>query len=206
MTAKSTQLTLNREAGFSLIELLIALVITLVVMMAATTLLATSLRTRSRENRRSDALAATQRTLNIMSREIANSGYGLYDNGIIELDSGPDSIRVRANLNNDSTLTGANEDVRYVYQAQGKVIVRFDPFAAPDGSTMVMANNISKLTLIYWDATGAEITDPANYDRAERITIDVSVSLPADQSQPASIVRLISDVALRNAPNTLDQF
>src|SRR5712691_11495605 len=90
------------EAGFSLLELTIAMGITLAVMAAATTLLATSLRTRSRENTRSDALASAQRALNIMSREIGNSGYGLTDNGIVTADSSANSIRVRANLNNDT--------------------------------------------------------------------------------------------------------
>src|ERR671913_1048706 len=102
------------SSGFSLLELLIAMTITLAVMAAASTLLATSLRTRTRENTRSNALASAQRALNIMSREIGNSGYGLTDNGIVVADSDDDSIRIRANLNNDTDLNQANEDVRFV--------------------------------------------------------------------------------------------
>jgi prepilin-type N-terminal cleavage/methylation domain-containing protein len=64
--------------GFSLLELLIAMVVTLTLMAAGTTLLAQALRSRSRENQKSDALADTQRALNIMSREIANAGFDLY--------------------------------------------------------------------------------------------------------------------------------
>jgi prepilin-type N-terminal cleavage/methylation domain-containing protein len=206
MTAKAPQIRSNHETGFSLIELLIATAITLVVLVAATTLLAATLRTRSRENKRSDGLAATQRALNMMSREIANTGYGLYDNGIVDDDSGQATIRVRANLNNDSDLTGVDEDIRYVYQAANKAIVRFDPNAGPEGGTTVMATNINSMALTYWDAAGLQIIDPANYHDAERITIDVGVNLPADASQPASSVRLVSDVSLRNAPKTLDQF
>jgi type II secretory pathway pseudopilin PulG len=203
MTTTSTPMKSNDETGFSLVELLIGTAITLVVLVAATTLLAASLRTRSRENKRSDALAATQRALNMMSREIANTGYGLYGNGIVDADSGQASIRVRANLNNDSDLDGVDEDIRYVFQAANKAIVRFDPSV---GATTVMATNINSMAFTYWDAAGAQIIDPANYSSAERITIDVGVNLPADVSQPASSVRLVSDVSLRNAPKTLDQF
>ena len=94
--------SLNKKAsssGFSLLELLIAMVITMALMTAATTLLANALRMRSRENQKSDALADTQRALNIMSREIANSGFNMNNNGIVASESGLNRIRIRSNLN-----------------------------------------------------------------------------------------------------------
>src|SRR6266540_222816 len=116
MLNRRIQLNVQPEAGFSMLELLIAMTITLAMMTAASTLLATSLRTRTRENLRSDALASAQRALNIMSREIGNTGYGLTDNGIVVADSTTDSIRTRANLDNDATLDEADEDVRFIFQ------------------------------------------------------------------------------------------
>jgi prepilin-type N-terminal cleavage/methylation domain-containing protein len=195
----------NSPAGFSLLELIIAMAITLAVMAAASTLLATSLRVRSKENRRSEALAAAQRALNIMTREIGNSGYGLNNNGIVLADSGTTSIRIRANLNNDTFLTQADEDVRYVFQSANGSIVRFDNSLGVAGN-VVLANNISSLTLTYLDVNEVAIASPANYDIAERLTIDVRVNLPAGSEQPASTVRLLSEVALRNAPNILEKF
>ncbi len=189
------------EAGFSILELLIAMTITLAMMAAASTLLATSLHTRTRENLRSDALASAQRALNIMSREIGNAGYGLTDNGIVLADSTADSIRIRANLNNYASLAQTDEDVRFIFQSANSAIVRFDNFAVANAST-VLASNITGLTLTYLDTAGAAAT-PAT---AERIRINVSVNLPAGPGQPASVVGLESDVALRNAPNTLQQF
>jgi type II secretory pathway pseudopilin PulG len=53
----------NTEAGFSLLELVVALVITMALMTAASTLLANALRMRTRENQKSDALADTQRAI-----------------------------------------------------------------------------------------------------------------------------------------------
>jgi len=206
MTKKPATTTANNKAGFSLLELIIAMFITLAVMVAASTLLATSLRTRARENTRSDALAAAERAINIMTREIGNAGYGLTDNGIVLADSGPDSIRVRANLNNNDTIADPDEDVRYIFQSANGAIVRFDNFPAPNGTSAVLAYRIDNLTLTYWDVAGLPINNPANYSAAERITIEVRVDLPAGVEQPASVVRLVSDVALRNAPNTLKQF
>jgi len=197
------------EQRFSLLELMIALTVTLILMAAATTLLATSLRTRTRENKRSEALADAERALSMMSREIGNSGYGLETNGIAVNDSGPSSIRVRANLNNDLFLAAtdaeADEDVRYVLQSNNRTIVRYSPRPSPDGRTTVIAYDVTFMQLSYYDANAVLITDSA-YNRAERVRIEIRVELPATMGTPASVVGLASDVALRNAPTTLQQF
>ena len=185
-------------AGFSLLELTIAMGISLAVLAAASTLLATSLRTRSRENTRSEALASAQRALNIMTREIGNSGYGLTDNGIVTADSAANSIRVRANLNNDTDLSDTDEDLRFVFQSANGAIVRVDNAAG----SVVLATNITGLTIQYQDMSG----NTATAATAERVNIDVRVDLPAGLEQPASVVRLVSDVALRNGTSTLQQY
>jgi prepilin-type N-terminal cleavage/methylation domain-containing protein len=192
------------DRGFSLLELLVAVAISLTILTAATTLLTRSLGTRSRENLRSEALAATQRGLNIMSREIGNSGFGLNDNGIVTTDSTSTSIRVRADLDNDWNVGERDEDIRYIYQSANQVIARYD--AAVGGNAVPLASGVSAMTLTYWDATNTVITNSANYVNAERVTIDISVNLPAAPNQPASIVRMVSDVALRNSPNTLEYY
>jgi type II secretory pathway pseudopilin PulG len=187
------------EAGFSLLELTIAMGITLALMAAASTLLATSLRTRGRENTRSAALASAQRALNIMTREVGNSGYGLTDNGIVTADSAvPSSIRVRANLNNDTDVSDTDEDVRFVFQNANGSIVRVDNAVG----SVVLATNITGLAITYLDMSGNNATAAT----AERVTIDVLVDLPAGLEQPHSVVHLVSDVALRNGPSTLQQF
>jgi type II secretory pathway pseudopilin PulG len=192
---------LKKEAGFSLLELLIAMTVTLAVMVAASTLLASSLRTRARENLRSDGLAAAQRALSVMSREISNSGYGLTDNGIVVADSAADSIRVRANLNNDTDVSDVDEDVRFILQTANSEIVRYDDSTASSARS-VLATNISSLTIKYLNTAGTEV----GIASAERVSIEVLVNLPAGPEEPAGTVRLLSQVALRNAPTTLQQF
>src|SRR5712691_9573492 len=105
--------------GFSMFELLIAMTITLVLMGMASALLASSFNVRGRQNQKSAALADAQRALNSMSREIANSGFGLSNNGIVTYDSSSTTIRVRANLNafdretSSNQVTDSDEDVLY---------------------------------------------------------------------------------------------
>ncbi|MBA3767110.1 MAG: prepilin-type N-terminal cleavage/methylation domain-containing protein [Acidobacteria bacterium] len=196
------------EAGFSLLELLIAMTVTLMMMTAATTLLTSSVGTRARENRRSDALADAQRALNIMSREIANSGFGLSNNGIVATDVNFNKIRIRANINNtNDTTNDQDEDITFIYQPPPVAsIVRFDRVT---NSTTVLANNITSFTLTYRNAAGNTVDatgNPLTPGLTERITIDVTVDVGAPAGQPPMQVRMMSDVALRNAPLVLKRY
>ena len=104
---KEKQLS-RQQAGFSLIEMIIAMAITITITAVAGSLLAQSMNIRTRSSEKVDALADAQRALNIMSREIADAGFNLNDNGIVPEDSvtdanGNSTIRVRSNLNKYNT-------------------------------------------------------------------------------------------------------
>ena len=212
----------NAASGFSLLELLIAMGVSITLMTVATTLLASALRVRSRENQKSDALADTQRALNIMTREIANTGFGLANNGIVAADSNETAIRVRANLNafdsqtSSNSISDRNEDVKYSLYSAGadSYIVRLD--IGTQNQTTVLANRVDSLRIRYYPAkinytagsncdistTSAEVTQKSD---TKYIVISVCVELTARGTpgtsgyQPASRVQLVSDVYLRNA-------
>jgi hypothetical protein len=209
-------------------ELLIAISIVLVVMGVTSALLTTSFNVRARENQRSDALADSQRALNIMTREIANSGFGLIDNGIVAADSGLTSIRVRANLNafdrraSSPLVNDRNEDVKYSLWdgGEGSYIVRLD--IGTQNQTTVLANRVDSLKIRYYASkisytmapavggvpscditTGsAEVTQKSE---AKYLVMSICVNLDergrqgSPGYQPQSRVQLVSDVALRNA-------
>lgn len=142
----------SHQSGFSLLELLIAMAITLVIMAIASNLLASSFAIRNRENRRSSAIADAQRALNIMTREIANAGYGLSTNGIVTGgDSSINSIRFRSDLNLSGATNVAGEDVKYILvnDANGSFIVRMD--LQPTQTTAMIANRIDRLKIRYYD-------------------------------------------------------
>lgn len=215
----------STSGGFSLLELLIAMVITMALMTAASTLLANALRIRSRENQKSDALADTQRALNIMSREIANAGFNMMNNGIVAADSGLNEIRLRSNLNrfDDPSVSEQSriniqdpgEDITYFINEADltKYLARHDPYG--NGST-VLANRIDGMNVHYFDQKvtynappgGADITDVSAAEvppaSAKYIVIAISVTLDAVGTpntpgyQPPYSVLLCSDITLRN--------
>ena len=216
------------ESGFSLLELLIGMGITLIIMTIAMTLVAGAFSIRARENQRSDALVDAQNALNYLSRDIANSGFGLRSNGIVEIDSGLSAIRVRANLNafmrqTTSQLTSdTDEDVQYrlITEAGGahSYIVRLD--VNTNNQTTILANRIDDLRIRYYgakvtytpdpaanvcDITSVSASEVAQKKDAKYVVITLCVNLPqrgqpgSSGFQPASRVRLISDVVLRNA-------
>lgn len=160
----------QNEAGFSLIELIIAMGVTVTIMTLSCSLLAAGFNMRSREDRKSDAIADVQRALNVMTREISNSGLKLpsglpaiASNGIVTSDSDNDELRIVSNLNGmpdsangyfeDGDVTDADEDVKflmYVDAALGqRYIVRYEKNGS--NQTTVLANRVDSLTFRYYD-------------------------------------------------------
>ncbi len=207
------------DLGFSLIELMIAMTLTLIIAGASATLLSQSFRMRSREDVRSDAIADAQRALNIVSREIANSGFGLVDNGIVPGDTNRESISIRANLNAytfepfNQEIRDPHEDIKYLMYNDDvenrHYLVRLDaslPTTDPRKKT-VLANRLDSFRLQYFDGAGAEIdviANPLSVRDAWKVRVLVGVILPPDGTfgspgyQPQSTVTLVSDVVLRN--------
>jgi type II secretory pathway pseudopilin PulG len=218
----------NSQRGFSLIELVIAMAVTIVIASIASTLVAQSFRMRAREDTRSDAIADAQRALNIVSREIASSGFGLLDNGIVPGDTGPGSIRFRANLNaytrdaagnpvaGSEGVNDRDEDIKYLMYnddaANRHYLVRYDAVLARDfgqrEGTTVLANRLDSFQLQYFDSTGNQLdvtTDPSSVANAWRVRLTVGVILPAEGQpnspgyEPQTTINLVSDVVLRNS-------
>jgi type II secretory pathway pseudopilin PulG len=215
------QISERGQAGFSLLELIVAMGITILLTGLASALLAGSFSMRARENQKTEALADAQRGLNLMTREIANSGYG--------------SIRVRANLNaslgetTSNSTTDRDEDIKYLLWADpdnvNSFIVRLDVNSS--AQEMILANRVDSMKLRYYadkvtydtgncDVNNGDITNvrdqygnPAGEvalkAAAKYIVLSICVNLPAVSTpgapgyQPSSSVHLVSDIALRNS-------
>lgn len=202
------------EAGFSLIELMVALGVTLVIMVVATRLLAMSMFVRQREHQRSEAVADVQRALQSMSREIANAGLGMSGNGLVAANSDDIRIRVRSNLNafcgagaacnNDTKDPGEDIVFTLINNTTGgngdnqQLITRQD---VNSGSVSALSNRIDSLKFTYVDKNGATTADAS---QAQKVRVAVTVMLPAVGSegqpgyQPASQMQLVSEAVLRN--------
>ena len=159
---------LKNQAGFSIVELVLAMTITLTVMGLASSILAGAFKIRSREDRKSDGVADVQRALNIMTREISNSGLKIPSgltkvstNGVVAGDSNNDSIRIVSNLNGmpdsangyfeDADLDDTDEDVKFLMYADAgqRYIVRYEKNGTNE--TTVLANRIDSLVFRYYD-------------------------------------------------------
>lgn len=142
----------KRSAGFSLIELMIAMTIMLVLLGIVSTIFSRALGIRERESRRTDALTSAQAALNVISRELANSGFGLYSgavnktplNGIVLADSNANKIHFRTNIVNfntaaDKDINKPGEDITYFFDEETESIVRYDHNAVlnPTGSPLL---------------------------------------------------------------------
>jgi type II secretory pathway pseudopilin PulG len=219
--ARSTQIPrASSTAGFSLFELMIAMTITLALTALAGSLLSSSFNIRGRENQKSSALADAQRALNGMSREIANSGFGLSNNGIVVADSSTTAIRVRANLNafdretTSAAVSDSDEDVLYKLftDSTQSYVERIDINSGT--RTTILANRVDSLKIRYYadkisytpgvceiNTAATEVLDKR---LAKYVVIIACVQLPAVSKpgapgyQPISSVQLISDVTLRN--------
>ena len=160
----------NNQAGFSLLEMLVAMVVTITVMGLCTSLLAGAFKVRAREDRKSDAIADVQRAMNTMTREISNAGLKLpsgltevSSNGVVAGDSDSQSIRIVSNLNGmpdsangyfeDSDVTDMDEDLKFLMYVDANLgqryIVRYERNGA--NQTTVLANRVDSLVFRYYD-------------------------------------------------------
>lgn len=195
--------TTKHENGFSMIELLIAMALTLTIMGLASTLLASAFNARSREDRKSDAIADVQRALNIMTREISNAGLKLPSglpniatNGVVTGDTNNESIRIVSNLNGmpdsangffeDSDVTDTDEDIKFLMYADAgqRYIVRYERNGT--NQTTVLANRIDSLIFRYYDEK-VTYTTTTNADGEADITSVVNASgLTESEVSPGS--------------------
>jgi prepilin-type N-terminal cleavage/methylation domain-containing protein len=216
----------NGQAGFSFIELLLAMTIMLVLMGIISTLIGRAMSVRIRETQKSDALVSAQAALSIISREVANSGFGIYDdavtkganNGLILADTTTSQIHLRTNMFNAgersdtaTTLQTAQdgEDVTYFLDNATKSIVRYDK-NADDPKTSVVVNRISSLTFKYFNynavnSTFVESDTPSATTGRVKITVQVELDPITGQPNPAN-VSFTSEVTLRNSSYMLQQY
>lgn len=197
------------EKGFSLVEMMVAMVVMLILFGIVSAIFAAAMSTRSRQSRRADALTSARAAIQVISREIANSGYGLNSNGIVYADCTDQRIHFRMNtVNSNLTTSDPNEDITYYYDAATKSIVRFDRFGSPQVSVVV--NGISDIRFTYFDYSGATST-PTQVSTptvdTSRIRITVSVQMDPIMGQLANeTVQFTTDVTLRNSTYMLFQY
>lgn len=181
----------------------------LIVLSLVSMIFGTALSTRERESEKTDALTSVQSALNLMSREIANSGYGLTDNGIVTSDSNSKLIHFRANVENDDLQTNdIGEEIAYFYDPDTDSVVRFDRFAAPQSSIVI--NRVANVTFKYLEYAGNSTvpivkSTPTSETAAVRITLMVELDNFPGQPDNQN-VSSTTEVSLRNSRFLLNKY
>ncbi len=208
------KLKTKNESGFSLIELIISLVITLIILGIAVAAFSSALNSRLREGSKTDAITSAQAALNIMTREIGNSGYGLSNNGIVlgvASDGNPESydkrLHIRKNITNDDYFTDdPGEDVTFYYDSSSQSVVRYD---ANTAVTSGIINRVSEVEFEYhnYAPNGVVTVSTTPADNTGKIKITLKVILDQVTGQPVNqVVTVHSDVTLRNSTYMLGQY
>ncbi len=197
------------EAGFSLVELLVVMTILLTVLGVVASIFTASLRVRDRETQKTDALTSVQAALNLMSREIANSGYGVDGNGIVLNNSNSQKVHFRANIKNDDLETNdVGEEIIYFYDPNIDSVVRYDRFAVPD--TSVVINRVSNVTFSYYNYSGSSsVPTTSNVPTANTSKIKMTLMVQMDDvpGQPDNQnVALTTEIVLRNSDYMLNLY
>ena len=195
------------ERGFTLVELIVSMVITLIILGVAVITFSSALGSRAREASRTDAITSAEAALNIMSREIGNSGYGLTTNGIVLADSGANRLHFRTNTDNsDLETSGPGEDVTFYCDSCGQCVdgaagsvLRHDSNTAV---TSGIINRVSRVDFTYYNYTGtsAPVASTASAANTGRVNIKLTICLPPARNQPGNQTIVVSaDVTLRNS-------
>lgn len=207
-------------AGFSLVELIISMLVTLIILGAGVAAFTSNMRMRTYEINRTDALASTQAAINIMSREIGNSGFGLAHNDGLETnglvfsvvfsDCNDTRLHFRANTNNSNFVTSdPGEDVTFYYDAATQSVVRYDK-ATNTKSGII--NQVSQVQFTYWNYDYNDdglivVSAGTASEQTARITIRLTVLISGDgNANSPRNVKFESDIALRNSQYGLGRY
>ena len=223
-------ITRKGQKGFSLVELIVATTVMLILLSVVSTLIARAFSVRQRESRRADALVSVQAALNVISREVGNSGFGIYSdsltrvpsNGIVLGDSNENRIHMRSNMWNQGDKDDCDnsvpdtacmtdqpgEDITYYLDPTSQSIVRYDPNENP--TTSVVVNRVSSLTFRYfnYDPSTGNVTEsdtPTASTSRVRVTVEAVLERVVGQVNPSSVT-YESQVTLRNASYMLKQY
>jgi prepilin-type N-terminal cleavage/methylation domain-containing protein len=209
------------ESGFTLIEMIISMVITLIILGVAVATFSGALTSRIREAGRTDAITSAQAALNIMTREIGNSGYGLTNNGLVVNQASystdncnENQIHFRSNINNSDLLTnGIGEDITFYFDPASRSVVRYDPAASPQTSGII--NSVSDVDFYYYNfGVGCPNTPGGCLGDASPDTGKVKITLTVVLDDTSAVnangnprnVEISSEVTLRNSPTVRGRY
>jgi type IV pilus assembly protein PilW len=172
------------NAGFTLIELVLAMGIMLIVVAAIISLFTSLNRMYTTQGVSADVQQVTRTGIDIMTRNIRMAGFNplnINPVGIVQADS--NSIRFEYDTNGSGTITtnatgDDNEVMGYLLNGNNQLIQQLNGKASSDEA---LVDNVSALTFDYFDEDGETVID----DLAAIRSVEVSLTIeePAGRDQ-----------------------
>lgn len=193
----------SRQAGFTVIEVLVSTSIALVALMTASAFGRFQLFALRNQANQLDIQTAARSVVDLFAREVRQAGLDptCAKTFSAVADARPNLLHIQADLNGNGVIDGGNEDIAYAYVTNG--IQR-----TAGGATDVLISNetLTGSTFRYFDSSGTELVpsgaalNQAQRNAIQRIRIELAVQGKAVDplnSQPL-MASVSSDVDLRN--------
>src|SRR5713101_5260888 len=178
---------LRAQAGYSLVEILVAMAVMGVLMSATLSLLHSGLAAWGWGAGRVDAQQSVRAALERMAHELREAGYDPTGAGIeAVLVAEPARIVFQRDLNGNGLIDPTRERVTYLLRA-GETTLRRDA----GGGAQPLAENVRRFALSYLDSSGAPTTDRGQI-------VSVRIGLEIGRAGPEATMATV--VTLRNVP------
>lgn len=163
------RLSLRRNSGFSLVEMMVAIGIGMLMLAAVTTTFMSQAKIYSAQEQVNEMEQNARGALDVIAREIKMAGYKPAGGTVNGVTYNPSQLVIEADLDGSgavSTASTSNEQITYAYDNTNKQITR----KLGTGAAQVLADNITAFTFEYLNASGNATTTTAEI-RQVRISI-----------------------------------
>ena len=139
---------IDREEGFTMVELLVYIAMLVVVLGAIYSVLTTNTRSYSSQESKVEMVQDLRASMELITTEIRMAGYdptgagsiGFVEDANVNYDTDANSIRFTMDSDEDGVITTSSEDINYFLDGSQQIIRRMG-----DGTESVVAENITGL-------------------------------------------------------------
>jgi type IV pilus assembly protein PilW len=167
----------DNNAGFTLIELMVAMVMAAIVIISTMTIAEMSARSYEAQERVSTAQQGVRAAMDMMVRDIRMAGYDpmAHSNGSLPdaaiTTASPTVLEFGADLDASGAIDTADEKVRFNF-AGGRLQMQKLGGATPWPAPLTLINGVETMNFDYWDEDGKV---PANLDEIVMVVVTMKV-------------------------------
>ena len=174
----------RRAGGFSLVELLISLAVLSLPLVGVLAILRGALHAYGWGTSRVEAQQSARAALERMAGELREAGYDPTGAGVEPVTAAaPDFVTFQRDLNGNGVVDPTRERVTFLVR-HGETVLRRDA----GGGAQPIIDGVRRLTLSYYDRTGASVSDPSRVSSIG-IRLEVGLSGPVVVMQTQATLR-----------------